>query len=159
MLGVFCFLEYSKHNKDKNIKLIVYKNEFNLYQLDDDQKNLMVTVFPHFFNKEYIQEDNTVTVCKELKRLTSHYNLKIDDVNKINKTYGSYLYVDKNKLSVCEHIIVESVYDLDVSKLNENDKNELKEKNEIEKINYLSNKEIIKITDEKNIVKEKCPIT
>jgi len=135
ILGVLCYLEFSKHNQDDNIKLIVYKNELNIYHLDDDQRGMMLTVFPSL-DEEFIPKDNSVSLCKELHKLTLN-KLKIEEVNEINKKYGSYLYVNKNRLSVCEHIKVDSVYDLNVLVITEDDKEKLKELSEKDKIKYL----------------------
>ena len=136
ILGVLCYLEFSKHKEDENIKLIVYKNELNIYQLDDEQRGMMLTVFPSL-DEEFVSKDESVSLCKELYRLTLN-KIKIEDVNNINKKYGSYLHVNKNRLSVCEHIKVDNVYDLNVSKITEDDKNGLQNLNEMEKINYLA---------------------
>jgi len=137
ILGVLCYLEFSKHNQDDNIKLIVYRNELNLYHLDDDQIGMMLTVFPSL-DEEFVPKDESVSLCKELHKLTLN-KLKIEEVNKINKKYGSYLYVNKNRLSVCEHINVDSVYDLNVSVITEDDKTSLQNLSEMEKIRYLIN--------------------
>lgn len=138
ILGVLCYLEFSKHNEDDNIKLIVYRNELNLYHLDDDQRGMILTVFPSLDEEFVPKDENVVSLCKELHKLTLN-KLKIEQVNDINKIYGSYLYVNKNRLSVCEHINVDSVYDLNVSKISENDKTSLRELSEMEKIRYLIN--------------------
>jgi hypothetical protein len=135
ILGVLCYLEFSKHNEDDNIKLIVYRNELNLYHLDDDQIGMMLTVFPSL-DEEFVPKDESVSLCKELHKLTLN-KLKIEEVNDINKIYGSYLYVNKNRLSVCEHIKVDSVYDLNVSQISENDKTSLQNLSEKDKIKYL----------------------
>jgi hypothetical protein len=144
LLGVFCFLEYSKHKSDTDIKLIVYENKLNLYALDDDQKGMILTVFPSL-DKDYIPKDLPETVaCKELSRLLST-DLKIGQVHDIDKTYGSYLYVDKSKLSVCEYITVQNVYDLDVSKITEDLKSKLKNlNNEKEKLDSIISENIVK---------------
>jgi hypothetical protein len=150
LLGVFCHLEYSKHKKDRNIKIIVYRNEINLYQLDDDQTTgVMLTVFPSL-DEEFKEPKNAL--CEKLHRLTSK-KLNIEEVNVINKTYGSYLYVNKNKLSICEHIIVEDVYDLDVSKITETVKEAIQNSSEMNKIEYLKNNGIIvkNDVDKKNV--------
>lgn len=138
ILGVLCYLEFSKHNEDDNIKLIVYRNELNLYHLDDDQRGMILTVFPSLDEEFVPKDESVVSLCKELHKLTLN-KLKIEDVNVINKIYGSYLYVNKNRLSVCEHINVDSVYDLNVSQISENDKTSLRELSEMEKIRYLIN--------------------
>jgi len=150
ILGVLCYLEFSNHKEDDNIKLIVYKNELNIYQLDDDQKGMMLTVFPSL-DEEFIPTDETVSLCKELHRLTLD-KLKIEEVNYINKNYGSYLHVNKNKLSVCEHINVYNVYNLNVSTISESDKKTLQNLNETGKINYLlKEKMTLNITDKNKV--------
>jgi hypothetical protein len=136
ILGVLCYLEFSKHKEDDNIKLIVYKNDLNLYQLDDDQKGMMFTVFPSLDEEFVPTDENVASLCKELRKLTLN-KLKIEEVNVINKKYGSYLYVNKNRLSVCEHINVNSVYDLNVSQISEDDKTVLQNLSEEGKIEYL----------------------
>ena len=143
ILGVLCYLEFSKHNEDDNIKLIVYRNELNLYHLDDDQRGMILTVFPSLDEEFVPKDERVVSLCKELHKLTLN-KLKIEQVNDINKIYGSYLYVNKNRLSVCEHINVDSVYDLNVSQISENDKTSLRELSEMEKISYLiKNKKMV----------------
>lgn len=131
ILGVICYLKYSKHQKDKNIKLIIYKNKLNLYALDDEQRKIILTVFPSL-DKNYVnkkngdddddkEDDDDDDICKEIKRLdVGDLNDNMKKVKKIENIFGSYIKVDMNQKSVVNYIEPEAVHDFNINKfLNE----------------------------------------
>jgi hypothetical protein len=128
ILGVICYLKYSKHQKDKNIKLIIYKNKLNLYALDDEQRKTILTVFPSL-DKNYVNkkngdddddkndDDDDDDICKEIKRLDlGELNDNMKKVKKIENIFGSYIKVDMNKKSVVNYIEPEAVHDFNINK-------------------------------------------
>jgi hypothetical protein len=129
ILGVICYLKYSKHQKDKNIKLIIYKNKLNLYALDDEQKKTILTVFPSL-DKNYVNkkqndndddnkndDDDDDDICKEIKRLdVGDLNDNMKKVKKIENIFGSYIKVDMNKKSIVNYIEPEAVHDFNINK-------------------------------------------
>ena len=114
-------MKYSKHQKDKNIKLIIYKNKLNLYALDDEQRKTILTVFPSL-DKNYVNkkqnnddddkddkddkdDDDDDDICKEIKRLDlGDLNDNMKKIKKIENIFGSYIKVDMNKKSVVNYI-------------------------------------------------------
>ena len=127
ILGVICYLKYSKHQKDKNIKLIIYKNKLNLFALDDEQRKTILTVFPsldkNYVNKKQNDDDDSKDddddddICKEIKRLDiGDLNDNMKKVKKIENIFGSYLKVDMNQKSVVNYIEPEAVHDFNINK-------------------------------------------
>ena len=132
ILGVICYLKYSKHQKDKNIKLIIYKNKLNIFAtVDDEHRQIILTVFPSL-DKNYVNknnenddddknDDDDDDICKEIKRLEiGDLNGNIKKAKKIENIFGSYLKIDMNQKSVVNYIEPVAVHDFNINKfLNE----------------------------------------
>lgn len=128
ILGVICYLKYSKHQKDKNIKLIIYKNKLNIYALDDEEhRKIILTVFPsldkNYVNKKQSDDDDDddndddEDICKEIKRLEiGDLNDNIKKVKKIENIFGSYLKVDMTQKSIINYIEPVAVHDFNINK-------------------------------------------